>query len=222
MPLHIAIDPMNPDVPRSDPAAAEERVRVSTRYYILRGDLERYGRTDGCPDCVADAMGESRKGTSHSNICRARVEAAIMAEGGAARARLEAQVKRNQDRAAQADVAQAAAAPDRPPPPGRPSPPKPAAASPGGAGPDVQATESQGGDGGPHKRAREGVATTSTSHMGNADHGPDAQGRTSSSSGPSSLVVGAGQKRAAEDEPDDDNRCLEMGLRAEGSDAGAA
>ena len=149
MPLQIAVDPMNPDVPRSDPAAAE-RVRVSTRYYILRGDLERYGRTDGCPACVADAMGESRKGTSHSNTCRAPVEAAIMAEGGAARARLEAQVKRNQDRAAQADVAQAAAAPDRPPPPGRPPPPKPAAARSGRVGLEVQAIESQGGDGGPH------------------------------------------------------------------------
>lgn len=208
MPLQIAADPLNPDVPRSDPAAAEERVRVSTRYYILRGDLERYGRTDCCPACVADAMGESRKGTSHSDMCRARVEAAIVAEGGAARARLEAQVKRNQDRAAQAGTVNVSAAPGRPPPPVRPPPPKPAASSHGSPGFEVRVAGHQGGDGSPRKRARGGGATAPTPPMA-APPGLVVQGGASSSTGPAPHAASAGQKRAAEDEPDDDNRCLE-------------
>ena len=87
---------------------------------------------------------------------------------------------------------------------------------PGVPGPEAQATGNQGGDGGPHKRAREGGVTTPME----APPGLAAQGEAAPRSGPSPPVAGNDQKRAAEDELDDENRCLKTGVPSEGPDAG--
>ena len=115
-------------------------------------------------------MGESRKGTSHSDTCRTRVEALIIAEGGAARARLEAQVKRNQYRAAQAGAASAAAEPSTPPPPAQPPPPKPGASSPEVIGVDAQVAEDQGGNCSPHRQPLLSATVFGAWHKHPVDH----------------------------------------------------
>ena len=52
---------------------------VRRNFYVKKEDIERYGQTIGCPGCVAMVLGE--RAEAHGTECRARIEAAIIAEG---------------------------------------------------------------------------------------------------------------------------------------------
>ena len=48
-------------------------------FYVKEKDIAKYGDTVGCPGCIARALGG--RVVAHGAECRARVEAAIVAEG---------------------------------------------------------------------------------------------------------------------------------------------
>ena len=91
------------------PPVASAKALVRRSFYVKEKDIAKYGDTVGCPGCIARALGG--RVVAHGAECRARVEAAIVAEGDvdmrveAARAR-----KREGDGQAVASTSSAAVA----------------------------------------------------------------------------------------------------------------
>ena len=77
MPASVDLTPDTPLAPRTPTVVAEAPDKAVRKYYITSADLARYGRTEGCPACLADAEGLPRQGVSHTPECRARIELAV-------------------------------------------------------------------------------------------------------------------------------------------------
>ena len=79
-----------PDVPSEETPATRGVEAMPRQFRINNPDLEKYGFTDGCPQCEHIARyKKGKKGTTHTQICRTRILDAMMGtpEG---RVRLEA------------------------------------------------------------------------------------------------------------------------------------
>ena len=84
-PVHIAAEPLvGPD---ELPPPVTGKALVRRNLYVKKEDIEKYGQTVGCPGCIAIALGG--RAAAHGAECRARVEAAILADGDVER-RVEA------------------------------------------------------------------------------------------------------------------------------------
>ena len=76
-PVRIVAEPV---VATADlPPAASAKALVRRNFYVKEKDIAKYGDTVGCPGCIARALGG--RVVAHGAECRARVEAAIVAEG---------------------------------------------------------------------------------------------------------------------------------------------
>jgi hypothetical protein len=79
----IVVMPERPEVRVERPAALEP-ASGSRRVYIRQSDLEVYGYTVGCQVCDTLRAGLPRPaGTNHSDVCRKRIEEAMVNDGGA-------------------------------------------------------------------------------------------------------------------------------------------
>ena len=68
--------PDSPEVPKVPTEAAEQTQGVR-KYYITSADLDKYGRTEGCPAYLAGALKMPRQGLLRTPECRQRIEAAV-------------------------------------------------------------------------------------------------------------------------------------------------
>ena len=85
--IRVVADPVVPaaELPRA--MMVQEPVR--RKLYVRRAEIEAYGETPGCQGCMDLILGTGRA-VAHSADCRARIEAAMLASGGAeARQRVE-------------------------------------------------------------------------------------------------------------------------------------
>ena len=67
-------------LPNPDELAAP-KPEIKRRARISRSDVIRVGHTIGCPGCVAISRGE-KEAQNHTEECRARIEKALIEEGG--------------------------------------------------------------------------------------------------------------------------------------------
>ena len=98
-PLTVEVE--NPEIPRGSIEAYERPVQ-SRRHYVLKGDLIKYGFSEGCKACDEIRKGRSKTGgVAHTSECRQRIEL-CSAEDPTAQERLERSQQREIERLARA------------------------------------------------------------------------------------------------------------------------
>jgi hypothetical protein len=75
--IYIANEPVGEPAELPPPVAPRAFARRSL--YVKKEDIEKYGSTAGCPGCIAIELGA--RAAAHGAECRARIEAAITADG---------------------------------------------------------------------------------------------------------------------------------------------
>ena len=73
-PLVLGAEEGGPSLPLGPVPAAAPQER---RRYVLRGDIEKHGKTEGCPGCASIGTGRS---VTHSDACRDRIGEILMRE----------------------------------------------------------------------------------------------------------------------------------------------